>query len=104
MELGALEKETEREVLHDWLTRDGGAKGDPTLWIDAIAQKTHGWPQHILSYVKPAVRQLHADRSVMTAEGLHAVLKAGREAISIYYRTEGTGDARRRSRISCKAI
>ena len=85
VELGALDKKAERAVLRDWLKKDGGVKVDPTAWIDAIAQETHGWPQHILSYVKPALDQLRADKSVMTAEGLNAVLKAGRVFRSEYY-------------------
>ena len=85
VELGALDKEAERAVLHDWLTNDGGVKVDPAAWIEAIAQETHGWPQHILSYVKPALDQLRADKSVMTVEGLNAVLKAGRAFRSEYY-------------------
>ena len=58
---------------------------DPAAWIDAITKETHGWPQHILSYVKPALDQLRADKSVMTAEGLNAVLEAGRVFRSEYY-------------------
>ncbi len=85
VELGALGKESERAVLHDWLREDGEAKGDLTAWIDMIVQETHGWPQHILSYVKPALDQLHADERVMTAKGLNAVLEAGRVFRSEYY-------------------
>ena len=86
VELGALDKEAECAVLHDWLTKDGGAKGDTTAWIDAITQETHGWPQHILTYVEPAIDQLHADKSVMTTEGLNTVLEAGREGLDAYYK------------------
>ena len=78
VELGALGKEAEHAVLYDWITEDGKATGDTTAWIDSIAKETHGWPQHILSYVKPALDQLHADKGVMTAEGLATVLEAGR--------------------------
>ena len=85
VELGALGKEAERAVLRDWLTEDGGTPGDTTVWIDAITQETYGWPQHILSYVKPALDQLHADKSVMTTEGLNSVLEAGRVFRSRYY-------------------
>ena len=85
VELGALSEEAEQAVLRDWLTKDGKAKGDPTIWMDAIAQETHGWPQHILSYVEPALDQLRADKRVMTTEGLHAVLEAGRGLRSEYY-------------------
>ncbi len=91
VELGALDKEAERAVLHDWFTKDGKAKGDTAVWIDAITQETHGWPQHILSYVAPALDQLHATKGRMTAKGLNAVLEAGREERSAYYnqRTRG---------------
>lgn len=84
VELGALDKEASRAVIHDWLKKEGRANGDPTAWIDAIAQETHGWPQHILSYVEPALGRLHADDGNMTAEGLSAVLKAGRAFRSEY--------------------
>lgn len=85
IELGALDEESERAVIRDWLEKGGGAKGDSSAWIDAIARETHGWPQHILSYVDPAVEQMNANRGVMTAEGLNAVLDAGRELRSEYY-------------------
>ena len=92
VQLGALGKESERTILRDWLTKDGGANTDAaTAWIDAIAQETHGWPQHILSYVKPALDQLHTDNGVITAEGLGAVLAAGRTGRSMYYEQRARG-------------
>ncbi|MCY4159631.1 MAG: AAA family ATPase [Bacteroidetes bacterium] len=83
--LGALSEESERAVIFDWLTKEGNAKGDPTIWIDAIVGETHGWPQHILSYAKPAVNQLKVDGGAMTPEGLTAVLKAGIDGKIEYY-------------------
>lgn len=83
--LGALSKEATRAVVRDWLKKEGLAKGDPTAWIDAIAQESYGWPQHILSYVDPALKQLDADKGGMTAEGLNAVLEAGRAKRAAYY-------------------
>ena len=99
VELGALDKKAECAVLHDWLTEDGKAMGDTTAWIDAIAKETHGWPQHILSYVDPALDQLNANKRTMTAEGLNAVLEAGRANRSAYYkqRVEGFSIQQRRS-------
>ena len=99
VELGALGKEAERAVLYDWLTKDGKATGDTTTWIDAIAKETHGWPQHILSYVKPALKQLRADKRAMTAEGLATVLETGRARRAAYYkqRAEGFSTQQRRS-------
>ena len=97
--LGALGKEAERAVLRDWLTKEGQAKGDPTAWIDAIAQETYGWPQHILSYVDPALKQLDADTGGMTAKGLNAVLETGRARRATYYehRVRGFDEEHRQS-------
>ncbi len=91
VELGALSKEAERAVIKDWLKKDGGAKGDPTAWIDAIAKETHGWPHHILSYVEPAAGQLKADDGTMTTDGLSTILEAGRNARLAYYRERSYG-------------
>ncbi|MCY4674642.1 MAG: ATP-binding protein [Bacteroidetes bacterium] len=91
VELGALGKESERAVLHDWLKKEGGAKGNPTAWIDAITEETHGWPQHIVSYVDPALKQLVADNRIMTPEGLNAVLEAGRHFRLAYYKSRASG-------------
>ncbi len=85
VELGALGKEAEHAILHDWLTKEGGAKGDLEKWIHAIARETHGWPQHIVSYVKPALKQLVADNRIMTKDGLNVVLEAGQRARLEYY-------------------
>ncbi len=86
-----MEKEAEHAVLHDWLKKEGGAKGDPAEWIHAIARETHGWPQHIVSYVELALKQLLADKRIMTTEGINTVLKAGRVSRTRYYeqRTRG---------------
>ena len=85
VDLGALDKEAECAVIQDWLKKEGGAKGDPAVWIDAISRETYGWPHHILSYVEPAVNQLGTCNGVMTTEGLNTVLDAGRELRSEYY-------------------
>ncbi len=85
--LGALGKGSERAVIRDWLTKEGGAKGDPAPWIDAIAKDCHGWPQHILSYVDPAVAYLDAHNHRMTDEGLRIVLEKGHDSRLGYYET-----------------
>ena len=85
VELGALSKESERAVIHDWLKKDGGARGDPEEWMHSIAQETHGWPHHILSYVEPATRHLRDYDGMMNADGLNTVLEAGRRFRSDYY-------------------
>ncbi len=85
--LGALGTESERAVIRDWLTKAGGARGDPDEWIHAIAQKTHGWPQHILSYMDPAVAYLESHGHRMTDEGLRIVLEKGHDFRVDYYET-----------------
>ncbi len=83
--LGRLSPMAERAVLHDWLTKDGKAQGNVTPWIDAITEETHGWPQHILSYVKPALEQLHKDDGYLTDQGLAGVLRNGKARRRAYY-------------------
>lgn len=84
--IGGLKPDAERAVIRDWLTLSGKAHGDPTVWIDAIMRETHGWPQHVISYLKPAVRRILADGGRMTPEGLADVLQAGDHERKSYYR------------------
>ncbi|MCY4205711.1 MAG: ATP-binding protein [Bacteroidetes bacterium] len=86
IELGALNRNSERAIIQDWIIKEGRAKGDITEWIDAIAQETHGWPQHIQAYVKPASDQLKANSGIMTLERLDVALEAGREGRKGYYK------------------
>ncbi|MCY4159756.1 MAG: ATP-binding protein [Bacteroidetes bacterium] len=99
VELGALSKESERAVIQDWLVKEGGAKRDPDVWIDAIAQKTHGWPQHISAYGDIAAKQIQNDHGEMSPEGLEIVYKLGTEKREAYYeqRTEEISRKERRS-------
>ncbi len=102
--LGALGEESERAVIRDWLTKEGGAKGDPAPWIHAIAQKTHGWPQHIISYVKPAVAYLESNHRHMTDEGLRIVLEKGAEHRIQYYRQRARGIDKRKRQVLAKTF
>ena len=85
--LGRLDKESERKVIRDWIVKEGGAKGDPGPWIDAISKETHGWPQHIISYVKPAASYLKSNNRQMTDDGLRIILEKGNEFRKNYYET-----------------
>ena len=98
VELGALDRDAEHAVLNDWLKRDGGAKGNLAPWVHAIAEETHGWPQHILAYVKPALKQLGRDSGAMTSEGLKSVLAEGRVARAAYYENRASGITRKQRR------
>ncbi|MCY4204776.1 MAG: hypothetical protein OXE92_03515 [Bacteroidetes bacterium] len=86
VELGALSKDSERAVIHDWIIKEGGAKGDPVPWIDMIAQKTHGWPQHISAYGDAAAKQIEKDNGNMTSAGLEVVYKLGKDRCESYYK------------------
>ena len=90
-EMGALDKEEEIAVIVDWMRKEGNAKGDLTEWIDRIMQETHGWPQHIIAYMKPAVRQIRKDNRKLTPKGLDSVLKVG-EGLRLKYYKERTED------------
>lgn len=83
--LGPLSKKSTHAVVHDWLKKQARAKGDPTIWVEAIATETHGWPQHIISYVKPALNQIDKESRVMSTTGLAAVLENGRGRRNTYY-------------------
>ncbi len=85
VELGALGKESERAVIKDWLIKEGGAKGNPAPWINAIAQKTHGWPQHITAYGDAAAKQIQHERGEMTSIGLDLVQRVGARRREDYY-------------------
>ncbi len=85
--LGRLDKESERKVIRDWIVKEGGAKGNLDPWIDAIVKETHGWPQHIISYVKPAASYLKSNNRQMTDDGLRIILEKGNEFRKIYYET-----------------
>ena len=91
VELGALEKEAEVAVIRDWLTKEGGAVGDPEPWIHAIARETFGWPPPIVAYVRHALAQLDTDQKAMTSEGVDLVLKEGRVARAMYYASRADG-------------
>ncbi len=86
VELGALSKESERAVIRDWLVKEGGAKGDPTAWIHAIAQQTHRWPRHVHSYARHAAEHLKEKGGLMTPQGLKIIMELGEEGRKQYYK------------------
>ncbi|MCY4158912.1 MAG: hypothetical protein OXF48_04815, partial [Bacteroidetes bacterium] len=75
-----------RAVIYDWLTKEGGAQGNPAAWIDAIVQETHQWPRHVHSYAKHAAEHLKENGGIMTTQGLNAVIESGQEGRKQYYK------------------
>ncbi len=84
--LGPLSEGARRTIIEDWLQKEGGAKGNPTKWVDEISQETYGWPQHVMAYVWPALKQLKLTEGELTPEGLEAVLKEGQEGRIQFYK------------------
>jgi len=102
VQLGRLDKESECAVIRDWLTQAGGAVDDPSRWIDAIAKQAHGWPQHIISYVKPAVEYLCSNHHLMTDEGLEFIHEKGNEYREEYYQKRVKGIDKKKRHVLAK--
>ena len=83
--LGCLSHESTCAVIRDFLIHEGGVSKPPREWIETIAERTHGWPQHIISYADPAVNYL-ASQQPPTNEGLKMVLQQGRAEQIEYYK------------------
>ena len=91
IELGPLKPEAERAVIQDWLQLEGRAKGDPAPWMDAMMQKTHGWPQHVAAYAESAAIHLRATGRQMTPEKLKEVLEVGEMKRIKFYKSRADG-------------
>jgi len=100
--LGRLDKKSECAVIRDWLIEDGRAQGDPQAWIQSISEQAHGWPQHIISYIKPALKYLESNNRFMTDEGLKFVLEKGAEYRETYYQTRLKGIGKKKRQILAK--
>ena len=102
VQLGRLDKKSECAVIRDWLIKDGRAKGDPQAWIQSIAEEAHGWPQHIISYIKPALKYLESNNRFMTDEGLKFVLEEGAKYRKMYYQRRADGIDKKKRQILAK--
>jgi len=95
--LGCLSHDSTCAVIRDFLIEESGCE-PPPRWIQSIAECTHGWPQHIISYGKPAADYLASHR-MPTNEGLMSVLQRGRAEQLEYYdeRAEGIDEDHRQA-------
>ena len=91
VKLGRLKSHNERAVIRDWLEKGGHAKQDVTPWVDAIAQETDGWPQHIVCFAQPGSQVIQQSGGRLTDNGLEAVLEEGRSRKEIYYNSRTIG-------------
>ncbi len=84
-ELGPLSDRSTRAIIYAWLTNEGGAMGDISEWISAIAKESDGWPQHIAAYVESAIFHLMENAGHPTPTGLNEVLHEGSIERTKYY-------------------
>ncbi len=101
---GMLKKEFTRAIIQDWLQKEGRVKGDPARWIDDIAEQTYGWPQHIMAYVWPALKQLKLTGGEMTGTGLKTVLKEGQKGRIKFYESRAEGLFRTERQCIARAV
>ncbi len=104
VELGPLKPEAERKVIRDWLKKEGRAKGDPTPWMDAIMQKTHGWPQHVAAYAESAAIHLRATGRQMTPAKLKEILELGEIQRIKFYKSRADGIMRKERQCLARAM
>ena len=104
VELGPLKPEAERAVIQDWLQLEGRAKGDPAPWMDAMMQKTHGWPQHVAAYAESAAIHLRATGRQMTPEKLKEVLEVGEMKRIKFYKSRADGIMRKERQCLARAM
>lgn len=90
IDIGRLEPDASRAVIHDWLEKSGGAHGDVAPWVEAIAQEADDWPHHIVNYASPAAKWLQQHGGQLTDAGLEHVLAVGRQGKEEYYKSRAT--------------
>jgi len=83
--LGSLGRDSTCATLCDLIQEYGRVADLPSSWIEQIADRTHGWPQHIMSYADQAAEYLHEHR-IPSDDGLEVVLQWGRAKQVEYYR------------------
>ena len=99
--LGCLSKESTCAVIRDFLIHEGGVSKPPLVWVETIAERTHGWPQHIVSYADSAAKYLASHRT-STDEGLNIVLQQGRTEQIGYYKVRLKGIDRKKRQVLAK--
>jgi len=67
--LGSLGRDSTCATLRDLIQEYGRVTDLPSSWIEKIADQTHGWPQHIISYADQAAEYLYEHR-IPTDESL----------------------------------
>ena len=87
--LSTLDGDSVRLALFDWLVKCGGAPEDHEHlghWIDTLAERSFGWPQHIQFYAEFAAQWLLDNGHDLPPQVPAAVLAEGRKEREAYYR------------------
>ena len=89
-QLGELDDESTRNIIHDWLVKSGGAPVDHEHlrhWIEALTEKTFGWPQHIQCFAIAAAKWLLFNGHKLTPEVPREVIAEGLKCTAKYYKS-----------------
>jgi len=89
--LGSLDHQSTCAVIRDLIVAEGGVVKPPPSWVKDIAEHTHGWPHHIISYAGAAADHLVDINRMPTEEDLQIVLAQGRVNQIDYYQTRAKG-------------
>ncbi len=82
--LGSMEMEAAERVILDYIHGEFG-ESVPDHWLGAIAEPTHGWPQHIVCYANAVGNRLMSLSRNPTDGDLDEALRNGRETLMDYY-------------------
>lgn len=100
--IGCLDDESTCAVIRDFIVHKGHLNQPPSDWIETIANRTHGWPHHIISYADPASKYLAVHQHNLTDDALESVLQSGRDNQVDYYRIRLKGIGRKKRQILAK--
>ncbi len=92
--LGSLDHESTCAVIRDLIVHEGGVAKPPSGWVESIAEHTHGWPHHIISYAGAAADHLADIERLPTKDDLEIVLAQGRVNQVEYYQERAHGISR----------
>ncbi|MCY4171119.1 MAG: ATP-binding protein [Bacteroidetes bacterium] len=82
--LGPMEMEEAKRVIVDYVHGEFG-ESVPDHWLSAIAEPTHGWPQHIVCYANAVGNKLISLSRSPTGDDLDEALRNGWDIQMDYY-------------------
>lgn len=82
--IGALSMESTREVIRAYVLGETGID-IPEQWVEPIAKKTQGWPQHIVCYSGGAATKVSTLQHAPSDSDLKDIVTYGRSSQVSYY-------------------